>query len=258
MKAMLSKQVGGPETLVLEDLPDPKPRAGEVLIAVKACGVNYPDLLIIEDRYQFKPARPFAPGGEVAGVVEAVGAGVTGFKPGDRVIGSTIAGGMAEKLARGGGALHPDARRHAVRRGQRHDPDLRHVDPRAQGPRQDQAGRDAAGAGRGGRRRALGGGARQGLRRARDRRRLLGGEARVRQAARRRQRRGLSARPVRQGRLQGAGRPVQGRLRREGCRRDLRSCRRRLFGGRARAPSPGRGASWWSASRPASPSCRST
>ena len=98
MKAMLSKQVGGPDTLVLEELPDPKPGAGEVLIAVKACGVNYPDLLIIEDRYQFKPPRPFAPGGEVAGVVEAVGDGVTTIKPGDRVIGSTIAGGMAEKL----------------------------------------------------------------------------------------------------------------------------------------------------------------
>ena len=98
MKAMLSKQIGGPDTLVLEELPDPKPGAGEVLIAVKACGVNYPDLLIIEDRYQFKPPRPFAPGGEVAGVVEAVGQGVTVIKPGDRVIGSTIAGGMAEKL----------------------------------------------------------------------------------------------------------------------------------------------------------------
>jgi NADPH2:quinone reductase len=95
---MLSKQAGGPDTLVLEDLPDPEPKPGEVLIAVKACGVNFPDLLIIEDRYQFKPPRPFAPGGEVAGVVEAVGAGVTAFKAGDRVIGSTIAGGMAEKL----------------------------------------------------------------------------------------------------------------------------------------------------------------
>src|SRR5258705_5910483 len=98
MKAMLSKRVGGPETLVLEELPDPRPGPGEVLLAIKACGVNYPDLLIIEDRYQFKPDRPFAPGGEVAGVVEAVGAGVTQFKPGDRVIGSSIAGGMAEKL----------------------------------------------------------------------------------------------------------------------------------------------------------------
>ena len=99
MKAMLSKQIGGPDTLVLEELPDPAPAAGEVVIAVKACGVNYPDLLIIEDRYQYKPARPFAPGGEVAGIVEAVGSGVTGLKVGDRVIGSSMWGGMAEKLA---------------------------------------------------------------------------------------------------------------------------------------------------------------
>jgi NADPH2:quinone reductase len=99
MKAMLSRSAGGPETLSLEELPDPRPKAGEVVLAVKACGVNYPDLLIIEDRYQFKPPRPFAPGGEVAGVVEAVGPGVKQFKAGDRVIGSTIAGGMAEKLA---------------------------------------------------------------------------------------------------------------------------------------------------------------
>jgi NADPH2:quinone reductase len=98
MQAMLSRHPGGPETLGLETLPDPQPGADQVLIAVKACGVNYPDVLIIEDRYQFKPPRPFAPGGEVAGVVERVGAGVTAFKPGDRVIGSTIAGGMAEKL----------------------------------------------------------------------------------------------------------------------------------------------------------------
>jgi NADPH2:quinone reductase len=98
MKAMLSKRAGGPETLELEELPDPTPAAGEVLIAVKACGVNYPDSLIIEDRYQFKPPRPFAPGGEVAGLVEAVGAGVTAVKPGDRVIGSLIWGGMAERV----------------------------------------------------------------------------------------------------------------------------------------------------------------
>jgi NADPH:quinone reductase len=98
MKAMLSRRVGGPETLSLEELPDPKPGDGQVLLAVKACGVNYPDLLIIEDRYQFKPERPFAPGGEVAGAIEAVGPGVTKFKRGDRVIGSTISGGMAERL----------------------------------------------------------------------------------------------------------------------------------------------------------------
>ena len=98
MKAMLSTRVGGPDTLELRELPAPAPGAGEVLLGVKACGVNYPDVLIIEDRYQFKPPRPFAPGGEVAGIIEAVGSGVTSFKAGDRVIGSTIAGGMAEKL----------------------------------------------------------------------------------------------------------------------------------------------------------------
>ena len=137
MKAMLSKQVGGPETLVLEELPDPKPGAGEVLIAVKACGVNYPDLLIIEDRYQFKPPRPFAPGGEVAGVVEAVGDGVTAHqarRSRDRLDHCRRHGGEA---GRGSGALHPDAGQHAVRRGERADPDLRHLDPRPQGPRQD-------------------------------------------------------------------------------------------------------------------------
>ena len=99
MLALLSKQPGGPETLVLESVAEPSPKPGEVLLAVKACGVNYPDALIIEDRYQFKPERPFAPGSEVSGIVEAVGEGVSFLKPGDRVIGSCGWGGMAEKLA---------------------------------------------------------------------------------------------------------------------------------------------------------------
>ncbi len=98
MKALLSKSVGGPETLVLEDMPDPVPGQGQVRLATKACGVNYPDLLIIQDKYQFKPERPFAPGGEVSGVVEAVGPGVKRLKVGDRVIGSCGWGGMATKL----------------------------------------------------------------------------------------------------------------------------------------------------------------
>jgi NADPH2:quinone reductase len=98
MKAMLSKSVGGPQTLVLEEVPDPTPGAGEVVLDVKACGVNFPDLLMIEDRYQFKPPRPFAPGGEVAGTVAVVGSGVQQLKPGDRVIGSCGHGGMADKL----------------------------------------------------------------------------------------------------------------------------------------------------------------
>ncbi|MFC0283996.1 NADPH:quinone oxidoreductase family protein [Camelimonas abortus] len=98
MKAILSKVVGGPETLVLEEVPDPVPGPKQVLLAVKACGVNFPDTLIIEDRYQFRPPRPFSPGGEVAGVVEAVGPEVKSVKVGDRVIGSTGHGGMAEKV----------------------------------------------------------------------------------------------------------------------------------------------------------------
>jgi NADPH2:quinone reductase len=97
MKAMLSNTVGGPESLVLEERPDPVAEPGKVVLSIKACGVNYPDFLMIQDMYQFKPERPFAPGGEVAGVVEAVGEGVTNVKPGDRVLASLGWGGMAEK-----------------------------------------------------------------------------------------------------------------------------------------------------------------
>lgn len=96
MKAVLSKVVGGPETLVIEDVPVPTPGKGQVLVQVKACGVNYPDVLIIQDMYQFKPPRPFSPGGEVAGIVSAVGEGVSHVKAGDRVLASTGNGGMAE------------------------------------------------------------------------------------------------------------------------------------------------------------------
>ena len=98
MKALLSTKPGPPESLTLTDLPDPVAQEGEVVIAVKAAGVNFPDALIIEDKYQFKPERPFAPGGEVAGVVESLGAGVSGLKVGQRVIGSVGWGGFAEKV----------------------------------------------------------------------------------------------------------------------------------------------------------------
>jgi NADPH2:quinone reductase len=97
MKALLSKQPGGPETLVLEDIAEPVAGKGEVRIAVRACGVNYPDLLVIQDLYQIKPPRPFSPGGEVAGVVDAVGEGVKNVRPGDRVLASPVKNGMAEK-----------------------------------------------------------------------------------------------------------------------------------------------------------------
>ena len=85
MRAVLSKVPGGPETLVVEEVLDPRPMKGEVVIEVRAVGVNFPDTLIIEDKYQFKPQRPFSPGGEVAGVVEAIGEGVTEVSVGDRV-----------------------------------------------------------------------------------------------------------------------------------------------------------------------------
>ncbi len=97
MKALLSKSPGGPETLVLEDMADPVAGTGELLVSVKACAVNYPDVLIIEDKYQIRPERPFAPGSEISGVVEAVGEGVTGWKIGDRVIAPVGYGGMVEK-----------------------------------------------------------------------------------------------------------------------------------------------------------------
>lgn len=98
MKALMSVVTGGPETLELKDVPDPVAGPGKVLIDVKACAVNFPDVLIIEDKYQFRPERPFAPGGEISGIVEAVGDGVTQWKVGDRVIASTGNGGMAEKV----------------------------------------------------------------------------------------------------------------------------------------------------------------
>ena len=99
MKALYSTHVGGPETLQYVDVPDPVAGEGQLLIAVKACSINYPDVLIIEDRYQFKPDRPFAPGAEIAGVIEAIGKGVTGWKIGDRIIATTGSGGMVEKIA---------------------------------------------------------------------------------------------------------------------------------------------------------------
>lgn len=93
----MSRTAGGPETLRLEDLPEPAVGPGQVRIAVRACAVNFPDLLIIQDLYQVKPERPFAPGSEAAGIVEVVGAGVGHVRPGDRVLVSPIQGGMAEK-----------------------------------------------------------------------------------------------------------------------------------------------------------------
>ncbi len=99
MRALLSAAPGGPETLAMGDLPDPVAAPGQIVVAVKACSINYPDVLIIQDMYQFKPPRPFAPGGEVSGVVEAIGEGVSDFAIGDRVIALSGQNGLAEKAA---------------------------------------------------------------------------------------------------------------------------------------------------------------
>ena len=98
MKAVVSKQPGGPETLELVELESPTPGPKEVVLEVKAIGVNFPDVLIIQDKYQFKPERPFSPGGEVSGIVKSVGSDVTNLKAGDRVIGSCGWGGYREEL----------------------------------------------------------------------------------------------------------------------------------------------------------------
>ncbi len=98
MKAVLCRQYGPPDSLVVEDLPSPVPGAGEVVVAVKAASVNFPDVLIIQNKYQFKPPLPFSPGSEFAGVVKDVGDGVKGFKPGDKVIAFTTYGAFAEEV----------------------------------------------------------------------------------------------------------------------------------------------------------------
>ncbi|QNN64260.1 NADPH:quinone oxidoreductase family protein [Sphingomonas rhizophila] len=98
MRALRSHAVGGPDTLTLDQVDDPVAGAGELLVRVRAAAINYPDVLIIEDKYQMRPPRPFAPGGEIAGEVEAVGEGVTGWKVGDRLIAVPGVGGLSEKL----------------------------------------------------------------------------------------------------------------------------------------------------------------
>jgi NADPH:quinone reductase len=98
VKAVLCKAFGPPESLVVEDIPSPIPGPGEVVISVKAASVNFPDVLIIQNKYQFKPALPFSPGSEAAGVVKDVGAGVTSVKPGDRVMAFTTYGAFAEEV----------------------------------------------------------------------------------------------------------------------------------------------------------------
>ncbi len=99
MKAILCKAYGPPETLVYEDVADPQPRTNGVVIDVHAAGLNFPDVLLVQGKYQVKPPLPFSPGGEVAGLVRSVGADVDWLHPGDRVAALTTAGGFAERVA---------------------------------------------------------------------------------------------------------------------------------------------------------------
>ncbi|HEX7784517.1 MAG TPA: NADPH:quinone oxidoreductase family protein [Sphingobium sp.] len=98
MRAMLCKEYGPPEMLRLEDVASPKPGEGQVLVSVKACGINFPDALIIENKYQFKPELPFSPGGEVSGIITSLGSGVEGWSVGDEVIAFILSGGLAEEV----------------------------------------------------------------------------------------------------------------------------------------------------------------
>lgn len=98
MKAVLCKEYGPPESLVIDEVESPRAGRGQVVIQVKACGVSFPDTLIIQGKYQFKPPMPFSPGGELAGIVQEVGAGVEHLKVGDHVIAFTGWGGYAQEV----------------------------------------------------------------------------------------------------------------------------------------------------------------
>src|SRR5437868_32466 len=98
MKAILCRQYGPPDSLVFEDLPPLKAGKGQVVVSVKAAGVNFPDTLIIQNKYQFKPELPFSPGCECAGIVKQAGEGVSRLKPGDPVVVLTTYGAFAEEI----------------------------------------------------------------------------------------------------------------------------------------------------------------
>ena len=107
MRAVICKEWGPPESLVVEDIAVPEPGKGQVRVAIHASSVNFPDVLIIQNKYQFKPELPFSPGSDLAGVVTAVGEGVTRFKVGDKVMGMTPWGAFAEEAVAEEARLDP-------------------------------------------------------------------------------------------------------------------------------------------------------
>ena len=106
MRALRCNKYGSPEALVLEDLPDPVPGAGEVVVDVVAAAANFPDVLLIADQYQIHVPVPFTPGSEFAGEVRLVGPGVDGLKVGDRVTGASMIGAFAEQIVVPAGSVH--------------------------------------------------------------------------------------------------------------------------------------------------------
>ena len=107
VRAVVCKEFGPPENLVVEEVEDPRPGDGEVAVDVRAVAITFPETLIIEDRYQFKATPPFIPGSEVAGVVSAIGPGVTDLAVGDDVIGGRGEGGFAERITIPESSLRP-------------------------------------------------------------------------------------------------------------------------------------------------------
>ena len=188
MKALLCTRYGTPDDLELADIADPTPGPGEAVVRIEAAALNFFDTLIIAGKYQTKPAMPFSPAAEFAGTVESLGAGVSGFKAGDRVLGYSGYGAARERIAiktRKAGQTSRRPRLRPRRRTLRH---LRHHAARAQGSRQAQERRDAGGARRLRRRRPRRDRTRQDHGRARDRLRVVGREDRLRAQARRRRR----------------------------------------------------------------------
>ena len=258
MRALVSKAPGGPETLEMIDRPDPVAGKGQVVIAVKACSINYPDVLIIEDKYQFKPERPFAPGGEIAGVIESVGEDIKDWSPGDRVIAMIGHGGLSEKVVAEAARIYALARGAQLRRRRGADPHLWHDDPRVARSRTSERRADAAGAGCRWRRRSRRGRTRQGIRRARRGGGIVGREGGGGQAGGRGRDDGLSSRTVRQGCFQSIGERFQGDPRQERQPTLFTIPSAEIMPSRRCGRSPGKGAIWWSAFPPVSPGCRST
>ncbi len=236
MKAILCSQYCQPDDLVLADIPDPVAEPGQAVIAIKSAALNFFDILMIQGKYQIKPPFPFSPAAEVAGVIESVGAGVTGLKVGDRVVASCGHNGAREKIALPANINREDSRQSGFRSRRRHHHHLRHRAARAGRSRQPEARRDACGAGRGRRHRPCGLRTRQTDGPEGDRLRIVGREARIRQGARRR-----TDAELRQGRPEGR---LAAADRRQGRRHNLRSRRRHLCRSRLARRSPGKVASW--------------